>query len=92
MLLPLELEGSVIFMIIKSFGFSFYLFHNIIRAISNGRKMSMQTLLCQICRIEHCMGSVIVQPFREHSLLDSKLGRAASKLEDKSRIENSVDK
>lgn len=92
MLLPLELEGSVIFMIIKLFGFSFYLFLNIIRAISNERKMSMQALLCQICRIEHCMGSLIAEPFIEHSLLDSKLGRTATKLEDKSRIENSADK
>lgn len=92
MLLPLELEGSVIFMIIKLFGFSFYLFLNIIRAISNERKMSMQALLCQICRIEHCTGSLIAEPFIEHSLLDSKLGRTATKLEDKSRIENSADK
>lgn len=83
---PLELESSVIFMIIKLFGFLFYLFHSIIRAISNGRKMSLQILLCQICRIEHCMGSVIAEPVIEHSVLDSKLGRAASKLEDKSRI------
>lgn len=85
MLLPLELESSVIFMIIKLFGFLFYLFHSTIRAISNGKKMSLQILLCQICRIEHCMGSVIAEPVIEHSVLDSKLGRAASKLEDKSR-------
>lgn len=63
-----------------------------IRAICNGSKMSLQTLLCQICRIEHCMGSVIAEPFIEHSLLDSKLGRTASKLQNKLRIQNSVDK
>lgn len=78
----LELEGSVIFMIIIFVGFSFYLLHNIIRTISNSSKMSLQTLLCQICRTEHCMGYVIAEHSKEHLLLDSKLGGAASKLED----------
>lgn len=54
--------------------------------------MSLQTLLCQICRIEHCVGSIIAEHSVEHSLLDSKLGGAASKLEDKSGTENDLDK
>lgn len=89
--LPLELEVNVIF-IINFFGFSFYLLHNIIRTISSSSKMNLQTLLCQIYRIEHCVGSVTAEHSIEHSLLDSKLGGTASELEDKSRIKNYLDK
>lgn len=54
--------------------------------------MSLRTPLCQICRIEDCVGSVRAERSTEHSLLDSKLGGAANKLEDKSRIENDLER